>query len=40
MEFFVDEWKMKETENKTRHTIERIEVFNGEEEINETTNVQ
>ena len=38
MEFFVDEWKMKETENRTTHTIDRIEVFNGEEEINETNN--
>ena len=38
MEFYVDEWKMKETENKTTHTLDKIEVFNGEEEISEAIN--
>ena len=36
MEFFVDDWKMKETDNKITNTVDIIESFNGEEVIKES----
>ena len=38
--FYVDEWLMKETDERETNTTEMKETFNGEEEIQETENTK